>query len=57
MNWFQRNLFNRSTARKANEISSSGLNQDVPIPMIDVTPGLCFWQESGGAVQARLVSE
>lgn len=57
MNWFQRNLFNRSTARKANEISSSGLIQDVPTPMIDVTPGLCFWQESGGAVQARLVSE
>ena len=57
MNWFQRNLFNRSTARKANEISSSGLIQDVALPAIDVTPGLCFWQESGGTVQARLVSQ
>lgn len=55
MNWFQRNLFNRSTARKAKDIASSGLIQEVTIPSVDVTPGLCFWQESGGEVQARLV--
>jgi hypothetical protein len=57
MSWFQRNLFSRSTARKAKEMSSSGLIEDVSAPTIDVTPGLCFWQESGGAVQARLVSQ
>jgi hypothetical protein len=56
MNWFQRNLFGRATARKAKEISSSGLIEDLTAPTIDVTPGLCFWQESGGTVQARLVS-
>lgn len=55
MNWFQRNLFSRSTARKAKDIASSGLIQEVTIPSVDVAPGLCFWQESGGEVQARLV--
>jgi hypothetical protein len=57
MSWFQRNVFSRSTARKAKEISTSGLIADLSAPTIDVTPGLCFWQESGGAVQARLVSQ
>jgi hypothetical protein len=57
MNWFQRNVFNRSTARKAKEISSSGLIEDVVAPTIDIAPGLCFWQESGGTVQARLICQ
>jgi hypothetical protein len=57
MNWFQRNVFSRSTARKAKEISTSGVIADLSAPMIDVTPGLCFWQESDGVVQARLVSQ
>jgi hypothetical protein len=57
MNWFQRNLFGRTTARRAREISSAGLIEDLSAPTIDLTPGLCFWQDSGGEVQARLVSQ
>lgn len=57
MNWFQRNMFNRSTARRAQEISSSGLIEDVVAPAIDIAPGLCFWQDSRGEVQARLITQ
>jgi hypothetical protein len=57
MNWFQRKLFDRSTVRKVEEVASYAYPRQSSMPVIDVTPSFCFWQDEQGTIQARLAMQ
>ena len=57
MNWFQRNVFDRSTVKMVDEALSYATPCAASGAVVDVTPGFCFWQGNDGSTQARLVMQ
>ncbi|MCP9909970.1 hypothetical protein KBZ15_08645 [Cyanobium sp. BA20m-p-22] len=57
MNWFQRNIFDRSTVKMVDEALSYATPCAASGAVVDVTPGFCFWQGNDGSTQARLVMQ
>ena len=57
MNWFQRNIFDRTTVKMVDKALCHANPYTASGPVVDVTPGFCFWQGDDGKIQARLVKQ
>lgn len=54
MNWFQRNIFSRSSVDNVRQVSSFGINHEANVASPDLVPNFCIWQDGSG-INAKLV--
>jgi hypothetical protein len=54
MNWFQKNIFSRSSVDKVRQVSSFGIKHEANVASPDLVPNFCIWQDGSG-INAKLV--